>query len=74
MNCPGPDTHDRVLSSQKRDQVEPNSEFGGRRGQAYWICTLVEDSEHLAAQAAETSHAWLAQHLPNLNIGWSMDG
>ena len=30
---------------------------------------LVEDSEHLAAQAAETSHAWLAHHLPNLNIG-----
>ena len=60
----------RVLSSQKRDQVASRIQnLVAEGGQAYWICTLVEDSEHLAAQAAETSHAWLAQHLPNLNIG-----
>ena len=60
----------RVLSSQKRDQVASRIQnLVAEGGQAYWICTLVEDSEHLAAQAAETSHAWLAQHLPNLTIG-----
>ena len=60
----------RVLSSQNRDQVARRLQnLVAEGGQAYWICTLVEDSEHLAAQAAETSHAWLAQHLPNLNIG-----
>ena len=60
----------RVLSSQKRDQVASRIQnLVAEGGQAYWICTLVEDSEHLAAQAAETSHAWLSQHLPSLNIG-----
>lgn len=60
----------RVLSNQKRDQVAQRiAHLVAEGGQAYWICTLVEDSEHLAAQAAETSHAWLSKALPNLGIG-----
>ena len=60
----------RVLASTKRDAVAARiANLVEQGGQAYWICTLVEDSEHLAAQAAETSHAWLAQALPQLNIG-----
>lgn len=60
----------RVLSTQKRDAVAARIQnLVAQGGQAYWICTLVEDSEHLAAKAAETSHEWLQSALPNLGIG-----
>lgn len=37
--------------------------------QAYWVCTLIEDSELLEAQAAEVIFEELSQALPELNIG-----
>lgn len=37
--------------------------------QAYWVCTLIEESEVLEAQAAEATCAELQQALPDLNIG-----
>ncbi|HEX7342463.1 MAG TPA: ATP-dependent DNA helicase RecG [Rhodanobacteraceae bacterium] len=40
----------------------------GRR-QAYWVCTLIEESEQLEAQAAEVAHAELAAALPDLRVG-----
>jgi len=40
---------------------------GGR--QAYWVCTLVEESEALQAQAAEDTAAALSASLPELHIG-----
>jgi ATP-dependent DNA helicase RecG len=40
---------------------------GGR--QAYWVCTLVEESEALQAQAAEDTAKALADSLPGLRIG-----
>ena len=40
---------------------------GGR--QAYWVCTLIEESEQLQAQAAEVTFAELTAALPQLRIG-----
>jgi ATP-dependent DNA helicase RecG len=40
---------------------------GGR--QAYWVCTLIEESEQLQAQAAEVTFAELTMALPQLRIG-----
>jgi ATP-dependent DNA helicase RecG len=40
---------------------------GGR--QVYWVCTLIEESEQLAAQAAEVVFAELAQALPGCAVG-----
>jgi ATP-dependent DNA helicase RecG len=40
---------------------------GGR--QAYWVCTLIEESEQLQAQAAEVTFAELTAALPELRIG-----
>jgi ATP-dependent DNA helicase RecG len=40
---------------------------GGR--QAYWVCTLIEESEQLQAQAAEVTFAELTTALPQLRIG-----
>ncbi|WPL19075.1 ATP-dependent DNA helicase RecG [Thiorhodovibrio winogradskyi] len=37
--------------------------------QAYWVCTLVEESEALQCQAAEDAAAELAQELPGQGIG-----
>ncbi|WP_163935338.1 ATP-dependent DNA helicase RecG [Paraferrimonas sp. SM1919] len=37
--------------------------------QAYWVCTLIEESEALECQAAEDTHQELQAALPELNIG-----
>jgi ATP-dependent DNA helicase RecG len=37
--------------------------------QAYWVCTLVDESEALQAQAASETWAWLGQTLPELRVG-----
>ena len=37
--------------------------------QAYWVCTLIEESEVLACQAAENTANELQQRLPGLRIG-----
>lgn len=37
--------------------------------QAYWVCTLIEESEQLQAQAAEATYAELKEQLPKLSIG-----
>ncbi|WP_374666420.1 ATP-dependent DNA helicase RecG [Acinetobacter sp.] len=37
--------------------------------QAYWVCTLVEQSETLDAQAAEATFAEIKERFPDLNIG-----
>jgi ATP-dependent DNA helicase RecG len=37
--------------------------------QAYWVCTLIEESEQLQAQAAEATYEELAALLPELKLG-----
>lgn len=37
--------------------------------QAYWVCTLIEESEQLAAQAAQAIYEDLQQQLPELRLG-----
>ncbi|CAG9298440.1 ATP-dependent DNA helicase RecG [Celerinatantimonas diazotrophica] len=37
--------------------------------QAYWVCTLIEESEALQCQAAEDTAAQLQEQLPQLRIG-----
>ena len=38
-------------------------------GQVYWVCTLIEESEALQAEAAELTFESLQQQLPKLSIG-----
>lgn len=40
---------------------------GGR--QAYWVCTLIDDSETLQAQAAEATAEQLGKALPGIRVG-----
>lgn len=41
----------------------------GEGKQAYWVCTLVEQSETLDAQAAEATYQEMKERFPELNVG-----
>ncbi len=59
-----------AVSSQRRDEVIERIRAACAEGrQAYWVCTLIEASEQLAAQAAEEVHAELVEALPGLELG-----
>src|SRR5690606_41989885 len=59
-----------VISHQRRAQVLERVRLACREGrQAYWVCTLIEESEHLAAEAAQATAETRAQALPELRIG-----
>ena len=59
-----------VLSDQRREQVVARLKASCLQGhQAYWVCTLIEESEALTLQAAEDSFLWLQQALPELRLG-----
>ena len=40
-----------------------------QKRQVYWVCTLIEESEHLQCQAAEDTATSLQESLPDLKIG-----
>ncbi|WP_417863423.1 ATP-dependent DNA helicase RecG [Vreelandella venusta] len=59
-----------VVSDERRPEVVErirNACSDGR--QAYWVCTLIEESEVLQCQAAEVTRDELTQALPELAIG-----
>ncbi len=59
-----------VLSDQRRNEVIERVADACRKGeQAYWVCTLVEESEVLQCQAAEETAMKLNQDLHDLKIG-----
>lgn len=59
-----------IISQQKRQAVVERILHACQQGrQAYWVCTLIEQSETLEAQAAEDATATLATLLPELTIG-----
>jgi ATP-dependent DNA helicase RecG len=41
----------------------------GRGRQVYWVCPLVEESEHVDLQNATETHALLSQALPGCSVG-----
>ena len=54
-----------VLPEQKRAAIVARIDEACRSGrQAYWVCPLIEESEELAASAAEETAAALAEALP----------
>ncbi|XOV86157.1 MAG: ATP-dependent DNA helicase RecG [Pseudomonadota bacterium] len=59
-----------VLPDSRRPEVVQRVMSACRDGaQAYWVCTLIEESELLQCQAAEATWAQLREALPELNIG-----
>ncbi|MCH7817278.1 MAG: ATP-dependent DNA helicase RecG [Proteobacteria bacterium] len=59
-----------VISNDRRDQVIQRIEKTcTENNQAYWVCTLIEESEALQCQAAEVTADSLTKLLPNIKIG-----
>jgi ATP-dependent DNA helicase RecG len=59
-----------VLPEERRADVVERIHSACREGrQAYWVCTLIDESEELLAQAAEETAGALAEALPSLRIG-----
>jgi len=59
-----------LISAERREEVISRIEQACREGsQAYWVCTLIEESEALQAQAAEATATTLAEQMPGLSIG-----
>ena len=59
-----------VMSTARRDDVIARIREACDDGrQAYWVCTLIEESDESEAQAAEVAHAALAGALPGLRVG-----
>lgn len=59
-----------VMSGSRRSQlVRHVADACGEGRQAYWVCTLVEESEVLQAQAAEETYKALSEALVGLQVG-----
>jgi ATP-dependent DNA helicase RecG len=58
------------ISNERRIEVIERIRANCAQGkQAYWVCTLIEESEALQCQAAEEVFEQLKEALPNLSIG-----
>ena len=59
-----------AVSDTRRDEVvERVRQACGEGRQAYWVCTLIDESEVLECQAAEETARQLAESLPGLRVG-----
>jgi ATP-dependent DNA helicase RecG len=59
-----------VVPFERREDVVARISINcGQGKQAYWVCTLVEESETLDAKAAEATYEELSARLPHLKIG-----
>jgi ATP-dependent DNA helicase RecG len=60
----------KVFADNRRDQVVLRIRDEVARGrQVYWVCPLVEESEHLDLQNATETHAQLGAALPDQTVG-----
>jgi len=57
-----------IPDARRYDVIERVRNACRQGKQAYWVCTLIEESEALTCQAAEDTAKHLAQALPELNI------
>jgi len=60
-----------ALPDTRRDNVIERIREGctNDKRQAYWVCTLIEESEVLQCQAAEDTALYLQEQLPELKVG-----
>ncbi|MBF68960.1 MAG: ATP-dependent DNA helicase RecG [Gammaproteobacteria bacterium] len=59
-----------VIPNTRRGDVVDRVHDACTRGvQAYWVCTLIDESDQLQAQAAEATATALAEALPDVKVG-----
>jgi ATP-dependent DNA helicase RecG len=60
----------KVFSLSKRDAVTARLRDDAVQGrQTYWVCPLIEESEHLDLQNATATHAYLTEALQGHSVG-----
>jgi ATP-dependent DNA helicase RecG len=58
-----------ALSAERRPELVERIRAACAEGrQAYWVCTLIDDSDEVVAQAAQTTYEQLSAALPELRI------
>ena len=61
----------KMFSLSKRDAVIDRLRDDAVQGrQTYWVCPLIEESEHLDLQNATATHAYLTDALPGHSVGF----
>ncbi len=59
-----------ALPDRRRPEVVARVQEACRSGaRVYWVCPLIEESEHLESEAAEPTAATLAEALPEVRVG-----
>jgi ATP-dependent DNA helicase RecG len=59
-----------ALSAERRPELIERIRNACAEGrQAYWVCTLIDDSDEVIAQAAQTTFEMLCAALPDVRIG-----
>ncbi len=58
-----------VSRNRRGEIIERIAQACAQGRQAYWVCTLIEESEEIEAEAAEKTALDLAEALPQLRIG-----
>ncbi len=59
-----------ALSGEKRPELVERIRAACAEGrQAYWVCTLIDDSDEVVAQAAQGTYEALSAQLPGLRVG-----
>ena len=58
-----------ISNARRFDVIERIHAACGEGRQVYWVCTLIEESEQLRAQAAEVAHAELSAALTGFRVG-----
>jgi len=59
-----------LVSQQRRAEVIERVASACRTGrQAYWVCPLIDESEHIESSAAEPTYRELGEALPGIRVG-----
>lgn len=58
-----------LVSADRRDEMIERVKAHCQSAQAYWVCTLIDESDAVQCQAAETTAQTLQKQLPGLRIG-----
>ena len=59
-----------ALSGERRPELVERIRAACAEGrQAYWVCTLIDDSDEVVAQAAQGTYEALSAQLPGLRVG-----
>ncbi len=60
-----------VLSAERRPELIERIRTACAEGrQAYWVCTIIDESDEVIAQAAQTTFEQLSASLPELRVGF----